>query len=195
VRLCTHKNYDAIKYVIKNLCNYSGFVTRIEEIRCFQEAVPNSNLRPDISIYNYPVQPNSRKKLILDVSVTHPTLITSNRTLSRNEALQPCRAANLCYARKQTKYMDISIANNLEFLPIIFETTGKIHPKTECFIDRLLTQMLTNTESRTSSVLHFYWYARISCSLQKSIVEVLVSKSRLINGSLTRVNNIKLIIF
>jgi hypothetical protein len=69
--------------------------------------------------------------------------------------------------------MDISIANNLEFLPIIFETTGKIHPKTECFIDRLLTQMLTNTESRTRSVLHFYWYARISCSLKKSIAEVL----------------------
>ena len=89
--------------------------------------------------------------------------------------------------------MDISIANNLEFLPIIFETTGKMHPKTECFIDRLLTQMLSNTDPRTRSVLHFYWYARISCSLQKRIAEALVSKSRLINGGLTRVNNIKFI--
>ena len=116
-----HKNHDAIKYVIKDLSNYSGFITRIEDIRCFQEAVPNSNLRPDISIYNFPIQPNTRNKLILDVSVTHHIPIISNRTLSRNEALQPCRAANRCYTRKQTKYMDISIANNLEFLPIIFE--------------------------------------------------------------------------
>ena len=86
------------------------------------------------------------------------------------------------------------VDNYLEFLPIIFETTGKMHPKTECFIDRLLIQILYNNDSRTRSVLHFYWYARISCSLQKSIVaEALVSKSRLINGGLTRVNNIKFI--
>ena len=94
--------------------------------------------------------------------------------------------------------MDISIANNLEFLPstsIIFETTGKMHPKSECFIDPLLTQMLTNTDPRTRSVLHFYWYARISCSLKKKHCRSIISKSRLINGSLTRVNNIKFIIF
>ena len=123
-----HKNHDAIKFVIKDLCNYSGFVTRLEEMRCFQDAVPESNLRPDISIYNFPVQPNSRKKMILDISVTHPVPIISNRTLSRNEALQPCRAANQCFNRKEAKYREISTANNLEFLPIIFETTGRTHP-------------------------------------------------------------------
>ena len=186
-----HKNHDAIKYVIKDLCNYSGFVTRLEEIRCFQDAVPESNLRPDISIYNFPVQPNSRKKMIIDISVTHPVPIISNRTLSRNEALQPCRAANQCYNRKEAKYREISTANNLEFLPIIFETTGKTHPKTESFFERLLTQMLNTSDPRTRSVLHFYWYARISCSIQKSIAEALVLKSRLINGGLTKINNIK----
>ena len=67
-----------------------------------------------------------------------------------------------------------------------------MHPKTESFIERLLTQMLsTISEPKTRSVLHFYWYARISCSIQKSIAEAKLSKSRLINGGLTRINNIK----
>ena len=76
--------------------------------------------------------------MILDISVTHPVPIISNRTLSRNEALQPCRAANQCFNRKEAKYREISTANNLEFLPIIFETTGKTHPKTEFLADKLL---------------------------------------------------------
>ena len=67
-----------------------------------------------------------------------------------------------------------------------------MHPKTESFIERLLTQMLsTISEPKTRSVLHFYWYARSSCSIQKSIAEAKLSKSRLINGGLTRINNIK----
>ena len=128
--------------------------------------------------------------MILDISVTHPVPINSNRTLSRNEALHPCRAANQCYNRKEAKYREISTAKNLEFLPIIFETTGKMHLKTESFIERLLTQMLNTSDPRTRLVLHFYWYVKISCIIQKSIAEALLLKSRVVDGSLTRINNI-----
>ena len=188
-----HKTHDAIKFVIKDICNFAGLVTRIEELRCFQEADPECNLRPDLSIYNYPYNNPALqgRKLILDVAVTHPVPILSTRTLSRNEALQPCRAANLYFQKKDNKYLALSQANNLEFLPIIFENTGKIHPRSESFLDEVLSLMLSNIDVRSRSALRFYWYAKLSCSLQKCLASAILTKSRIINGSLSKINNLK----
>jgi hypothetical protein len=183
-----HKTHDSLKMVVKELCNFAGFVTRVEEPRCFQEANPDCNLRPDLSVYNYPpIYP--RRKMIIDVSVTHPVPITSARVLSRNEALQPCRAANLCFNRKVTKYAAVSEANNLEFLPLIFETTGKMHPKTETFLDRTVTEILNRRNPALRSVMNFYWYARVSCCIQKCIADAILTKSRVVNGNLTHSRN------
>jgi hypothetical protein len=150
-----HKTHDSLKFLVKDMCNFAGFVTRVEETRCFQEAYPNTKLRPDLSVYNYPIYP--QRKMILDVSVTHPVPIISARVLSKNQALQPCRAANLCFNRKVKKYGAISEANNLEFLPLISETTGKMHPKTETFLDRTLTEIIIRRDPAVCSVLNFYW--------------------------------------
>ena len=51
--------------------------------------------------------------------------------------------------------------------------------------------MLNNIDARGRSALQFYWYAKLSCSLQKCLATAILSKSRIINGSLTRINNIK----
>jgi hypothetical protein len=90
---------------IKDICNFAGLVTRIEEVRCFQEADPECNLRPDVSIYNFPYNNTALqgRKMILDVAVTHPIPILSNKSLSRNEALQPNRAANLYFQKKRNQ--------------------------------------------------------------------------------------------
>ena len=47
--------------------------------------------------------------------------------------------AQLIYTskKKDNIYLALSQANNLEFLPIIFENTGRMHPKTETFLDGL----------------------------------------------------------
>ena len=127
--------------------------------------------------------------MILDVSVTHPVPITSKKVLSKNHALQSCRAANLCYRRKVNKYGAISEANNLEFLPLIFETTGKMHPKTETFLDRTLTEIIKRRDPVVSSVLNFYWYSRVSCCIQKCIADAILTKSRNVNGNLIHSRN------
>ena len=182
-----HKTHDSLKFLVKDMCNFAGFVTRVEETRCFQEAYPNSKLRPDLSIYSYPIYP--QRKMIIDVSFTHPVPITSKKVLSKNHALQSCRAANLCYRRKVNKYGAISEANNLEFLPLIFETTGKMHPKTETFLDRTLTEINKRRDPVVSSALNFYWYSRVSCCIQKCIADAILTKSRNVNGNLIHSRN------
>jgi hypothetical protein len=69
--------------------------------------------------------------------------------------------------------------------------TGRMHPKTESFLDEVISLMLQNIDARGRSALQFYSYAKLSCALQKSIVTAILSKSRIINGNLTRVNNIR----
>lgn len=80
-------------------------------------------------------------------------------------------------------------ANNLEFLPLIFETTGKMHPKTETFLDRTLTEINKRRDPVVSSVLNFYWYSRVSCCIQKCIADAILTKSRNVNGNLIHSRN------
>ena len=158
---------------------------RLEEPRCFQESNPDCNRRPDVSLFNYPFKDPflQGRKLIIDVAATYPTPIQGNKTLSKNEALQSCRAANRYFQLKNRNYLTLSHANNLEFLPLIFENTARMHPN----LDEVISFM--NVDARGFSALQFYWYAKLSCVLQKSIVTAILSKSRIINGNLTRINS------
>ena len=182
-----HKTHDSLKLVLKELSSFAGLYTRIEENRAFQEAFPNCNLRPDLSIYNLlPI------KVVADISLTHPFPVNSSTNkLSRKAALKSCRAAETALKRKNTKYLPVSTASNLEFLALIFETTGKMHPQTEKFIKSLLSKACESINPKYHPVLQGYWYTRISCSIQKSIADAILTKSRVVNGKLTQYRNLR----
>ena len=177
-----HKIHDGLKFLFKDMCNYAGLMTRLEEQRCFQMAFPDNNQRPDISIFNFP---KCQKKLIIDIALTHPVPITGSRVLSRNEALISNRASNSKFKDKVNKYAATAAANNLEFLPIIFETTGKMHPKTATFFDNVIDYMARG-DATTKAKSLLFWSARISCLIQKYISHAVLSRSQVINGNLTR---------
>ena len=61
--------------------------------------------------------------------------------ISINDALKPGRAASIAKNRKIIKYGAISAANNLEFQPLVFETTGRIEEASLKFINHLITHM------------------------------------------------------
>ena len=70
-------------------------MVRLEEQGCFQEAYPDNNKRPDISLLNL----NPHNKIVCDISVA-PYPVTGANTLTRLQALQPFRAANNTFQRK-----------------------------------------------------------------------------------------------
>ena len=74
-------------------------------------------------------------------------------------------------------------------IPLIFETTGKMHPKTETFLDRTLTEIIIRRDPAVCSVLNFYWYSRVACCLQKCIADAILTKSRIVNGNLNHSRN------
>ena len=178
--------HDSLSYCFKDFLNHAGIMARMEELGCFRGSDPNCNKKPDLSLFNYP---NCLKqKLILDLSLAHPVPILGSVELSRNQAILPNRAGNKRVHEKRIKYQQIADANNLEFLPIIFETTGRMHPLTAKFFDDTIEYMAySQVQSNImKSVSSLYWSARISCCIQKSIANSILSRSRSINGNLTR---------
>ena len=129
-----HRTHDFLALQICNLCNYGGFYTKREEHGCFKETDADDNKRPDISIMNplpHQVQQDQRK-LVLDVSVTCPlqyNLQGTLTTITRRQANKKGPAAETAFKVKNKKYLERATRNKLGFLPIIFESTGRVHPK------------------------------------------------------------------
>ena len=95
--------------------------TRMEELVCFQEVDPNTQRRPDISILPGTL---SRQKIILDISITNPIqAANANNTTPRETGKQ----AQVVYMAKMNKYSAIATANDLDFKPIVYESTGLLH--------------------------------------------------------------------
>jgi hypothetical protein len=181
--------HDSTKLALKTLCNFAGLYSRVEENGVFQEAVPNSKRRPDLSIFNHPkYYPN---KIIVDVAFAHPIPIDGKKVLTRNEALVPSRAANAAFNRKNNSYSVISEEAGLKFLPLIFETTGRMHKETEIFIKELVVLASQGVPKAAHNAIQHFWFGKISCTLQKSLASTILDKSRVINGKLTHQDNLR----
>ena len=176
-----HHTHDSMAHVLKDMLNYAGIMTRHEEIGCFREAFPDNNQKPDLSVFN---MPNLDKKLVLDIAVASPVDSQVSRQISRRVALNKERRAKSRFNEKVTKYQEVSTANNLEFLPIIIESTGGLHHKALEFYNSVIDHM-SNGDNQYKLMCNLFWSGRLSCRLQKSIASAILSKSQVVNGLLT----------
>ena len=98
--------------------------------------------------------------------------------LTLSEAKQNLRAADgACVKKKKKKkYDNICAQNGLKFLPIIFESTGKMHPLLQDFLAIIMDTMTMHINPQYKYITMFYWSTRLSCCLQKSIAKSLTCK-------------------
>ena len=156
--------HDSLKLLFRVFLSLSGTMVRLEEQGCFQEAFPDSHMKPDITLYN---NFHPTKKVVCDTAVTHPYPITGSTSLTRDQALRHFRAAEAAYQRKKTVYQSLCDASSLEFRPLVFESTGKLHPECRSFFDRVISTMTAGEHSYTVSLTKHYWSSLISCCIQK----------------------------
>ena len=84
---------------------------------------------------------------------------------------------------KQTNTMTfVQRENRLKFLPIIFESTDKMHPLLQDFLAVVMDTMTMHINPQYKHIIMFYWSARLSCYLQKSIAKSLSHKYSAFNG-------------
>ena len=107
--------------------------------------------------------------------VLHPYVLKS-------EALCELRAASRAYSSKCAKYSEVCSLSGLKFLPVTFESTGKPHPVTGCFFNTAMNMMSDGMSFESKSISNFYWSARLSCCLHKSMAQTLLRKYSSCNG-------------
>ena len=81
------------------------------------------------------------------------------------------RAADNTFQRKKLKYQTLCDANNLEFRPLIIESTGKFHPQCKKFFEKGIKLMTAGAHPYVVSITRHYWSLRFSCCIQKCIAD------------------------
>ena len=175
--------HNSVCNTIKELANSAGIRAKREQFGAFQNIFvagftdKQRNMRPDLSLFDLPFDP---RNVILDISSTAPIPIFGNAPFTRAMARQPMRAAEARYKQKMDTYDAIATANNLKFHPIIFETTGSIHPESLKFIMTLLS--IFNHHYQNGALLKKYWLDRISCSYQHQVAIGIREKLKYLKG-------------
>ena len=158
---------------------------------------PNSGLKGDLTIFNFPQSSSKGKvsipvcpdapdgrisQLVIDTSIVSSLRGPNVTPLLKSEALCELRTANRAYNLKFAKYSEICPLNGLKFLPIIFDSTGKFHPVTGSFFNIVMNMMSDGMSFESKSISNFYWSARLSCCLRKSIAQTFLRKYSSCNG-------------
>ena len=166
------QNHDALVIELDDILSYAGFWTKREELGCFQMADPDDNKRPDISVLN-PVN-CKHPKLVLDVSVTSPLEGAEKGILrppkSRRRALIKDAAANTRFQQKKQLYGACAEASGLGFLPIIFESTGRLHEQGKRFL-KAVAKKASAVKKIRADVLYRFFLKRLSCCLYRGLGE------------------------
>ena len=137
VRIATH---DAVRDRVATIMNYCGIFTTTEEKNLFRETDPDDAKRTDISALNLP---GRTAKQLLDIRITSciPSIYPESLTLK--QAKIPLRAANSSFKEKMKKYEKRAKDIGLGFIPIVFETTGRMHPDTRALLVEVIQKAAT----------------------------------------------------
>lgn len=187
--------HDALAYEASFLISYCGLRNIREELGCFREAHPECGKRPDITVFNPVasdnlVDANGRiPKLILDFQITSPLPGSQQGVFSAMTPYMADKADNMAgkaFTKKNSDYKRIAEDNGLSFLPIIFETTGRIHPKALEFFSAIADHA-SQVKRIDKGIIFAFMMNRLSCVLQKHMAGIISSRVNTINGHLCRV--------
>jgi hypothetical protein len=190
--------HNVLNSTIQNFLSVAGINSR-NEVQAFTD----NDKRLDFIAYNFPYSTNSGRlklpiqpdaadgrisKLATDISIVHPFPgpNSEKNTISFTDAKLNMRAANIASIKKKRKYEDICEQNGFKFLPLIFESTGKMHTDTNTFFAIVMNTINGDYNPITASINTFYWSARISCCLQKSIANHMLQKYKQSHGKAVR---------
>ena len=153
-----------------------GISTKTEPSGLFTE----TQKRPDVKILS--------TNTLLDYSVTAPVSLV-HPIPNNDNAFSYNVASKAAYDSKIRSYQRLADNADYNFIPIIFESTGRILPELQSMIHVTITNHLKGKQGEcfnkiVVSKLKSYWYSRFSCCIQKSIADSIIRRAASINGGL-----------
>jgi hypothetical protein len=167
--------HDLIKHGFSALFSSNGIRGREEEHDCFRATDPDCGKRPDLTVESGPLY---AQRAILDIAVTCPLPGASAEGaagLSRAQASIQGRAADQAVQRKVSKYRALATANQLHFIPLIFESPGYVHEYT-CAFTAKVAEYASKVKLIPQEAIYKYWMTRFSVILQKGLATALVRR-------------------
>ena len=178
---CGIKIHHAQANTFKELGNMFGIRSTREENGLFRDAngetIPK---RPDVSYHD---RPGEHPIHLLDISNTSPIPIlgvAANNAYNRDIAMIEGHQAEIRYAEKIRNYNALATQNGHKFVPIIIETTGRMHSKSLAYIRSLMHQA---SNIHDKHPLYNYWLCRISCVFQHQVANAIIDKLSKLNGA------------
>ena len=116
---------------------------------------------------------------LADVSVVHSTPLNADSLVKY--AKKPGAAASIREKEKNNKYKEASnqVAHN--FVPLIIESYGRVGEECRFFMKDLakesIRKQLLHTDDQLAAQLLHSWWIKISCSLQKTLANLILSRS------------------
>ena len=166
--------------VIVECAGCLGINARREEA-CFNRA-PGvlSRKKTDITLKHMPGPGPSEHAIDVSSIYTVPIFgVRDNRAYTRSKALVPERQGHLRWEEKLRTYLDLANLNDLKFIPIIFETTGRMYSSSLTYIKSLLRA----NNILDGQALSNYWLCRISCCYQQALSSSILEKLRKQKGA------------
>ena len=172
VRQATH---DSLTTVLHNILRMYGIHARRETCP-FKAVLPKSKRRLDIVVTEG--QLGSDKRLLLDVTITNPV-----NSHTRNARVGQDAASNAAYTKKIDKYSEHAEAVNCIVKPVVFESTGRLHPETTKLFKRI-AGIEDGSKYLDDTNLYRYWMRVISVTLQRGLARAfLVGRKRLMSNN------------
>ncbi len=95
------------------------------------------------------------------------------------------RAASKSFAGKNSKYKLLANNNGISFLPIIFESTGRIEAHAAKFLKRC-AEHTAEVKKINPGIVYGYMLNRLSCVTQHCIATAINSRAHILTGHATR---------
>ena len=184
LHLCSGCHHDNVKNIIHNnlrdsiiyTLNHLGLQTVREPPNQFRAVNPDDGCRPDIKVLGL-----SDRPLLLDVTVTSPVPPNNPQSLSFSDAKIPLRQSKRRHLDKIKDYGHKSTLSNMDFLPIVFESTGNLHPDAVNLFVRVINRYCRDKNAPFDPVWRFL-ISLIGISFQKSIADCILNRSYNINS-------------
>ena len=179
----TAMHNDIVRQV-QTICRYAGLQTTLEPPGIFQgnELNLGDNCKGDLAIYNL-----GPRSLLTDVRITS-VVPPNGRNLSPTEIRNPTLVdSNLQtnYAYKMGKYGEAAKAVGFEFLPLVADIGGKLHPDFKKFLTSVL-KLASESRNIPFSILWKYWISALMITLQRGRATSIIKLTSKIFGRQTR---------
>lgn len=177
------RSHDLLSHQLTLLLRYFGMDCKREESGRFTDIDPRHRHRPDITVYNPPMEdhlfPIKTSPVVIDISVASAIKGAGKGSfmpISEAAAMKPGQQADSRVNDKISKYKMLDPHNTLHFVPFVLESSGLMHSTARAFL-RLGARKASEILMIPAENLYSYAVKCLSMTFQRCVANNIIQHS------------------